>query len=512
MNIHRLILQTLLSEPVAKIHPRSMLALCMGAMDNQDSVAPIGPDSARPEEETAGPILEIPIRGTIVHHWTDGLMTQGLVTPTDWIVEALETAAADDAIQGVILDIDSGGGMAQGTPEAAAAIHAFRQVKPIWAVANGAAYSAAYELGAAAGRLLVTPSGGVGSIGTLMIHEDITAMLEEWGVRIEILRASLAENKARFNPFEPLSDEERERQVETLDTLNGQFLADVARYRGLDADGVADVSENGRTFLAADAVERGLADGVATLREARTAMLAVLEGGEEDTDMAERSGEVHVYVNDPGGSFAVEARTLPQNVEVRHLDGLEVRMVEGAERERLEGVGLRFGSQSRPMVGHGGRRFVEMFEPGAFSDSIGQDDQRVLWQHNPEKIFGRVRAGTAQIWATDGELRYTADPPDAQWARDAMESIRRGDVTENSFAFVVPEGGQRWERRGGVDVRVVTKARLFEVGPQTNAAYADTQAAVAKSMEVARAAHRAALPQLDRALTEDLRLRQQVMG
>lgn len=454
MNSHRHILRALAAQPVAMIHPRALAALYLASMDGLDSAVPIGDDAQAPEAEQESGVLVIPIRGTIVHHWTDGFDAYGMVTPTEWLVEALDRAESDPAVTGVVLDIDSGGGMAAGTPEAAERIYRFRDSgKPIVAVANSFSASAAYYLGAAAAKFYVTPSGEVGSIGALMMHQDISKMLEEIGVKVEIIRASDSENKARFNPFEPLTDDEREHAVMQLDTINARFLSDVERFRGMAAGTVARVSENGRTFLAEAALEAGLVDGVRTLRE----VIAELEGETAD-------GEP----NDGGTA----ARALPDGAEVRSLDGTEVRESDGAGG-KLVGTALRYGSRSVDLGG-----FVEEFAPGALDDSLVADDLRVLWQHDGRYVFGRVRAGTARIWSDGAGLQYEATPPDAQWARDAMESIRRGDVTCNSFAFRVEKGGEKWERRDGQLVRTVTKARLFECGPQTTPAYSDTTVAV----------------------------------
>jgi uncharacterized protein len=163
----------------------------------------------------------------------------------------------------------------------------------------------------------------------------------------------------------------------------------------------------------------------------------------------------------------IERRFIPaERVEVR---------AEGDEGPVLSGVAVNFGSLSLDLGG-----FREEFAPGAFADTLESDDIRVVWQHDNSFVFGRVRAGTARVWEDDGALRYTATPPEAQWAKDAMESIKRGDVDQNSFAFMAVD--EKWEKRDSEMVRIVTRAKLFEVGPQTMPAYPDTSVAV-RSME-----------------------------
>jgi HK97 family phage prohead protease len=163
----------------------------------------------------------------------------------------------------------------------------------------------------------------------------------------------------------------------------------------------------------------------------------------------------------------MERRTFAGAVEIR---------AEG-DTERLVGVGLRFGSLSDDMGG-----WRERFAAHAFDESLGTDDVKVIWQHDGKHVFGRVRRNTAKVVADEESLRYEATPPNAQWARDALESVRRGDVDQNSFAFMVAEPrdkNQTFEQGpDGIVIRTILKARLFEVGPQTFPAYPDTSVAL----------------------------------
>lgn len=191
----------------------------------------------------------------------------------------------------------------------------------------------------------------------------------------------------------------------------------------------------------------------------------------------------------------LERRSLPAlklNVISSEADADQINDV-GA----LEGVALFWNSLSEDLGG-----FRERFARGAFAESLENDDPKVIWQHDRKQVFGRVRRGTAQIWEDEEGLKYVATPPDAMWAKDALESIRRGDVDQNSFSFLVLTGGERWNRENGTMVRTVTKARLLEVGPQTEPAYLDTTVAV-RSLERANRERVVRAPHADL----DLRLR-----
>jgi HK97 family phage prohead protease len=51
-------------------------------------------------------------------------------------------------------------------------------------------------------------------------------------------------------------------------------------------------------------------------------------------------------------------------------------------------------------------------------------------------VLGRNKSGTLRLSVDGIGLRYEIDPPDTQAARDLIESLRRGDVSGSSFAFL----------------------------------------------------------------------------
>jgi len=118
-----------------------------------------------------------------------------------------------------------------------------------------------------------------------------------------------------------------------------------------------------------------------------------------------------------------------------------------------------------------GADIVEHIMPGAFDDAIGRDDVRALFNHDPDHVLGRNRAGTLRLTADARGLRYEVDMPDTQLARDLRESINRGDISGSSFAFTIPEGGQEWREDGDRVIREIRAVELHDVGPVTYPAY-----------------------------------------
>lgn len=140
-----------------------------------------------------------------------------------------------------------------------------RGKKRVVAVADQLMASAAYYLGASAEELVVTPSGEVGSIGVYMVHFDWSGAFEDAGVRATIIRAGA--RKAEGNPYEPLPEEAVAHFQSLIDDYHDLFIQAVARGRGVSAATVRESFGQGRTYTAQRAVERGMADRVATIEE-----------------------------------------------------------------------------------------------------------------------------------------------------------------------------------------------------------------------------------------------------
>lgn len=116
--------------------------------------------------------------------------------------------------------------------------------------------------------------------------------------------------------------------------------------------------------------------------------------------------------------------------------------------------------------------FREKITRGAFVGSLG-DDIRALWNHDTNLPLGRTRANTLRLAEDAHGLRVEIDPPDTQAGRDAVASIRRGDVDQMSFAFDVLE--ESWDQdEAGALVRTLTKVKLHEVSPVVFPAYPQT--------------------------------------
>lgn len=171
----------------------------------------------------------------------------------------------EDNVKGILLDIDSPGGAATMVQEMADVIYEARQSgeKPIWAIANAMSASGAYYLGSQAEKLFMTPSGTVGSVGVVAFHTDETKADEMAGIKHTILR--VGENKYLGSPMEPLDDKTKQIKLEEMTEIYEDFVASVARGRGVTAEEVAENYGKGRVYKSRTALEKGMVDGVKTI-------------------------------------------------------------------------------------------------------------------------------------------------------------------------------------------------------------------------------------------------------
>jgi signal peptide peptidase SppA len=186
------------------------------------------------------------------------------MTSYEGLSHQLKSAAADSSITSILLDIDSPGGEAIGAFETGSLVREINaKTKPVNAFVNGLCCSAAFAIGAGAGRIEASATSLLGSIGVVMMHVDQSARLHNMGVKPTFIFAGA--HKVDGNPFEPLSNAVRADLQSEVDKFYDLFVHHVATSRkgvGLTAKAVRE--QEARTFIGSDAVDRKLADAIGT--------------------------------------------------------------------------------------------------------------------------------------------------------------------------------------------------------------------------------------------------------
>ena len=157
--------------------------------------------------------------------------------------------------------------------------------------------------------------------------------------------------------------------------------------------------------------------------------------------------------------------------ETRHVDALfEIREAEEGQPAKIRGLAIPFGRRSLNISPFAGEEVREVIAPNAFS--LDERDHKFFWNHDSSFVLGSTRAGTLKLVKREDGVHFELDPPNTSIGRDAVETIRRGDVDQMSFGFIVRKDDIETEADGTI-LRTVIDAELIEVSAVPFAAYAD---------------------------------------
>lgn len=341
--------------------------------------------SAKTKSDSRPLVGLIPIHGPIQQRLTPELMKCG-GTACDEISASLDALLSDHAVTSILLHIDSPGGASYGVEELAEKIHAARGQKPIYAIADSVACSAAYWLGCAADKFYATPGGDVGSVGVYMLHINESKALEQEGIQVSFVTAG--EHKVEGNPFEPLSAEAREHWQEQVNYTYAKFTRAIARYRGLPEETVAGKDfGQGRVLNPTQALSAKMIDHVLSFDDL-----------------------VRQHMNTPTNSTTVPARTGPSVEVLRARHEHRKRTAAAAAEEEPAGpkegdkVKFKEGQEHEPFEA-GVEYIVRQISTPALGLATADDPERIM------------------RWATAGELEPAGGGEEAPAAEVPAEEM-----------------------------------------------------------------------------------------
>jgi len=162
--------------------------------------------------------------------------------------------------------------------------------KPVAAYVDSMAYSAAYLIASQADVVVCTQSGGVGSIGAMMVHQEISKAAEQKGITFTIVQSG--SHKSDGNNLQPLPEAVQAKIQDRVDLVRDQFSRSVAQGRGERFSYEDAMATEADTYTADQAMEMGLIDGIARPDRALSAIAELLEANKGEGLMTDTpSGE-----------------------------------------------------------------------------------------------------------------------------------------------------------------------------------------------------------------------------
>ena len=256
-----------------------------------------------------GGVAVIPVMGTLF----------------DWRYEAIQTkvehALRNPEVVGVLLDIDSGGGSVDGNFDLVDFLFEANKEKPLWAIANHFAASAAFNIASTARQIGITRTAGVGSVGVIATHVEFSKEDEMMGWTYTTVFAGARKNDSSIH--KPFSKTARDNLQTDVDELHTLFIDQVARNRGLSPEAVRDTEAG--VFSREAALEAGFADQITTYDDFLAAFQAALRTPDRSSARSTTAAQVPhnnevVAMADENDATGTQGGTDPQAANVRSID------------------------------------------------------------------------------------------------------------------------------------------------------------------------------------------------
>lgn len=410
-------------------HAETMLSGAMAGSDSDEDFWP-QPDAwesaYRPYNVKDG-TLQIPVMGVLLNRFPYQLGRWA--TGYKYIEQAVRRGRNDDNVKRIALIEHTPGGEVAGCFELADEIYDGRSEKPIWAFSADAAYSAGYALASATQQIVVTRSGGVGSVGVVTAHFDYSGMMEDFGVKVTFIFKG--KHKVDGNPYEKLSDQAKQRIDKRIEKLYSVFTSTVARNRGMEEDAVR--ATEALTYDATDGIDIGFADRLGALEDE----LAIFadEATTGDDDMADVKQEVHEKA-------VADART--EGAAAGKVEGLK----EGAtaERERINAIMNSEEGKKRPKAAHSTAMNTDMSVEAATKFLATLDEETPEAKANPAEPTGEKPNATGKTETSHFETAMNKGNPEVGAEVNDDEEVDASEAATNSI--LADYGGVVGKRSG----------------------------------------------------------------
>jgi len=308
----------------------------------------------------------IPVHGTLINRFGQ---CYGYVTGYNFIQAQHMAAVLDPDVTHIVHDHNSYGGEAAGCFECSDMIYKTRDAKPILAVVDSNCYSASFALATAAHRIVVIPSAGVGSVGVVAMHVDVSELMSKMGIKVTFIHSG--DHKVDGNPFTALSPSVKANIQKGVDKSRAKFVSVVARNLGIDEKIVYDTQA--ATYRAEDALALGLIHSIAVPSEA---LQSLIDGDDEqEQEPAGETAELSTIIEDenmttpaqaPAPAAAAPAAAAPAPAPAAAAPAAAAP--EATERARIQGI---LGSEEAKERG-------ALANHLAFNTSMSADDAKAL--------------------------------------------------------------------------------------------------------------------------------------
>lgn len=368
----------------------------------------------RPYKVVDGTLM-IPVKGMLLHDFPYAL--GGWATGYAYILKAFERGIEDSAVDRIAMILDTPGGEVAGCFDSVDKVFAMRGQKPIRAFVNEAAYSAGFAWASVADKITMTRTAGVGSVGVVTAHMNVSAAMEKYGYEITFIHAG--KHKVDGNPYEALPDDVKARIQKRIDSMYTIFVSTTARNLGIDESVVR--GTEALTYGAEDAVAIGFAHEVMPFDEALAAFVGEPETQAGDDDMPKP--------NDQEQAFS------QADLDNARAEGHAAGLKEGAtaEQARIKGIMGCDAAKTRPtMAAH-----LALSTAQSVEEATG-----ILAVSPEEKPAASTEAAKPSTPGADFSAAMSKDNPNLGSGSEAAHEENSTEATLKEFRAVTGFGSK----------------------------------------------------------------------
>ncbi|MBC2140835.1 signal peptide peptidase SppA [Listeria innocua] len=223
------------------------------------------------EEGGADTIAVLSVDGTIQDTGEAGSLFSETGYNHAFFMEQLEEVRNNDAIQGVLLYVNSPGG---GVMESAQIRDKILQIKkerkiPFYVSMGSMAASGGYYISAPADKIFASKETLTGSLGVIMQGYDYSELMKKLGVSDNTIKSGAY--KDIMSGTRPMTDDEKKIMQSMIDDSYNEFVKVVATGRGMSEEQVRKIAD-GRIYDGRQAKENGLIDAFGYQEDALEAL------------------------------------------------------------------------------------------------------------------------------------------------------------------------------------------------------------------------------------------------
>lgn len=212
------------------------------------------------ERDSSNLVALMYLKGMILNEEGEGVIN------SQYVVQTLDKIKENKSYKGILLVIDSPGGIAAPSLEISYKIKKISKDKPVVAYIENLGTSGAYYIASSSNYIIANPQAIVGSIGVIITIPQVYKALDKIGINMVSIKSG--KHKDSLSPFKEIDNDQKKYIQDLVMEYYNQFVKDVSENRNISIKELYKVAD-GRVFSSYTAKNYKLIDSIGTIDDAK---------------------------------------------------------------------------------------------------------------------------------------------------------------------------------------------------------------------------------------------------